>query len=315
MSQLFWPFIVFLSIAIAGSLWVKKNRKYYSIKSVASAYDAWTNDRLLENLWGDHVHLGYYGNPPKPRDFRKAKELFVHELVRWSGLSTLPPGSKVLDIGCGIGGSSRILARDYGFDVLGVSISSEQIKRAIDLSSDLENCNFQIMNALDLDIENSSFDAVWSVEVGPHILDKQLYADELLRVLKPGGILAVADWNCRDIEHKGLNFIEQLVMDQLLHQWAHPEFASIEQFRHNLEKSVFCKSKIDTDDWTSATIPSWMESIWEGFRRPGVFLMLGPIALMKGLREIPTILLMRWSFSSGLMQFGVFRSDINRIKS
>ena len=67
-------------------------------------------------------------------DFRQAKEAFVHELVRWSGLDQLPRGSRVLDVGCGIGGSARILARDYGFDVLGVSISPAQIRRATELT-------------------------------------------------------------------------------------------------------------------------------------------------------------------------------------
>jgi len=46
----------------------------------------------------------------------------------------------------------------------------------------------------------------------------------------------------------------------------------------------------------------------EGIRRPGVFLDLGPRTLFKGLREIPTILLMRWAFANGLMEFGVFRT-------
>ena len=51
------------------------------------------------------------------------------------------------------------------------------------------------MDALDLQLSRPEFDAVWSVEAGPHMPDKQRYADELLRVLKPGGTLAVADWN------------------------------------------------------------------------------------------------------------------------
>lgn len=104
-------------------LWVRRDRAFHSTASVAEAYDRWTDDQLLERLWGEHVHLGHYGSPPRSRDFRAAKADFVHELVRWSGLDQLPRGSRVLDVGCGIGGSARILARDYGFDVLGISIS------------------------------------------------------------------------------------------------------------------------------------------------------------------------------------------------
>ena len=187
-----------LLLGCAYQLWNRRNRAYHSSESVAAAYDAWTDDQLLESLWGEHVHLGHYGTPAKPRDFRQAKADFVHELVRWSGFDQLPPGSRVLDVGCGIGGSARILSRDYGLDVLGISISPAQINRATQLTPDTLSCRFAVMDALNLQLEDQTFDAVWSVEAGPHMTDKQRFADELLRVLKPGGRLAVADWNRRD---------------------------------------------------------------------------------------------------------------------
>ena len=87
---------------------------------------------------------------------------------------------------------------DYGFDVIGISISQEQIKRANELTTNKDFCRFEVMNALDLKFEKGSFDGVWSVEAGPHIFDKQKFADEMLRVLRPGGVLAIADWNQRD---------------------------------------------------------------------------------------------------------------------
>ena len=232
-----------LAVAVAGRCFgCAVPGAYLSTASVAAAYDRWTDDRLLERLWGEHVHLGHYGDPPGPRDFRAAKAAFVHELVRWSGLDQLPPGSRVLDVGCGIGGSARILARDYGLEVLGISISPAQIARARELTPpDLPGCRFAVMDALALDLPDGTasggFDAVWSVEAGPHMPDKQRYADEMLRVLKPGGCLAVADWNRRDPEDGPMNRRERWVMRQLLDQWAHPEFASIRSLRNNLEPS------------------------------------------------------------------------------
>tara|TARA_B100000579_G_scaffold185071_1_gene150846 strand:- start:368 stop:1300 length:933 start_codon:yes stop_codon:yes gene_type:complete len=306
-----WILIVifsFLSLFILSTLWFKKSRKYESVNSVASSYDSWTNDRLLENLWGEHIHLGFYEKPRLKKDFRKAKIDFVHELVHWSGLNKLPKGSRVLDVGCGIGGSSRILSKEYGFDVVGISISQEQIKRANELTSNDDFCRFDVMNALDLKFPKGSFDGVWSVEAGPHMSDKQKFADEMLRVLRPGGVLAIADWNQRDINKDRLNFFEKFIMNQLLIQWTHPEFSSIEGFKDNLLNSPFCGSPVDTSNWTKYTIQSWNESIYEGFRRPSTILKLGLRSVLKALREIPTILMMRWAFSSGLMKFGVFKS-------
>ena len=293
--------------ATALLIWVRRDRRYESADSVAAAYDAWTDDQLLERLWGEHVHLGHYGEPTRPTDFRQAKETFVHELVRWSGLDQLPPGSRVLDVGCGIGGSARILARDYGFDVLGVSISPAQVRRATELTPDGLSCRFAVMDALDLQLADQEFDAVWTVEAGPHMPDKQRFADELLRVLRPGGCLAVADWNRRDPVDGAMNRQERWVMRQLLHQWAHPEFASIRGFTANLEASPHRRGAISTGDWSVATLPSWIDSIVEGIRRPRAVLGLGPKAVLQGLRETPTLLLMHWAFATGLMQFGVFR--------
>jgi len=293
-------------------LWLASNRSYQGSTSVADAYNRWTNDELLERLWGDHVHLGFYGNPARRRDFRLAKDDFVHELVRWSGLDRLPPGSRILDVGCGIGGSARLLALHYGFDVLAISISPAQIARARALTPPelADHCRFAVMDALALDLPDRGFDAVWSVEAAPHMPDKQRYVDELLRMLRPQGRLAMADWNRRDPVEGAMDRLERWVMRQLLDQWAHPEFASIAAMCRAFNCSPWAEGlQVDSADWTVATVPSWRDSILEGFRRPGAVLGLGPKAVLQGLRETPTLLLMDWAFRHGLMQFGVFRGQ------
>ncbi|TVQ58095.1 MAG: SAM-dependent methyltransferase, partial [Spirulina sp. DLM2.Bin59] len=101
--------VLLLTLVIGIALYLFFPRKYQSGDSVANSYDDWTTDGILEFYWGEHIHLGHYGAPPQRKDFLKAKEDFVHEMVRWGELDQLPTGTTFLDVGCGIGGSSRIL--------------------------------------------------------------------------------------------------------------------------------------------------------------------------------------------------------------
>ena len=274
----------------------------------ANSYDQWTEDGILEYYWGEHIHLGHYGSPPEKKDFLAAKADFVAEMVSWSGLDKLPAGATLLDVGCGIGGSSRILARDYGFAVTGVTISPKQVARAKELTPPDVNARFLVDDAMALSFPDESFDVVWSIEAGPHMPDKAVFAGELLRVLKPGGVLVVADWNQRDDRQKPLNFWERPVMRQLLDQWSHPAFASIEGFAEQLAATGLVDGEVMTADWTTATLPSWIDTIWQGVIRPQGWWQFGLTGLLKSVREVPTILLMRLAFGRGLCRFGMFRA-------
>ncbi len=298
-----------LAILVIGvALYLATARRYQSSSTVIDSYDNWTDDGILEFYWGEHIHLGHYGSPARRKDFLKAKVDFVHEMARWGGLDRFPPGTTVLDVGCGIGGSSRILARDYRFAVTGVTISPNQVRRARELTPPGLPLQFQVDDAMALSFPDASFDVVWSVEAGPHMPDKAVFARELLRVLKPGGVLVVADWNQRDDRRAPLNFWEKPVMRQLLDQWSHPAFSSIEGFSELLEATGLVNGRVVTADWTEQTLPSWMASIWQGLLRPQGLLRFGPAGLVKSLREVPTFLLMRLAFGKGLCRFGMFRA-------
>ena len=303
LSFFFLFLILLLSYLI---LWRINTRKYISSGTVASAYDSWTQDKLLERLWGEHIHLGFYP-PNKNIGFREAKVNFVHELVSWSGLEKLPRGSRVLDVGCGIGGSARILANYYGFNVTGITISPAQAKRAKELTDNETSCNFKVMDALDLKFEDGAFDGVWSVEAGAHMNNKTKFAEQMLRTLRPGGYLALADWNSRDFKINPPSMIEKIILKQLLEQWVHPKFISIKDFSSILSKNKNSSGQVISDNWNTFTNPSWFDSIFEGVRRPNAILSLGPGAIVKSVREIPTILLMDWAFKKGLMEFGVYK--------
>ena len=307
-------FLLVLAV-VAIAIYLLTARSYESGDSVANSYDEWTEDGILEFYWGEHIHLGHYGSPPKSKEFITAKHDFVHEMVRWGGLDKLTAKTTLLDVGCGIGGSSRILAKDYDFDVTAVTISPEQVKRAQELTPKDVDAKFAVDDAMALSFPDASFDVVWSVEAGPHMPDKAVFAKELLRVLKPGGILVVADWNQRDDRLIPLNFWEKPVMKQLLDQWSHPAFSSIEGFSELLAETGLVEGEVITDDWTQETLPSWIDSIWQGIIKPKGLVLFGFSGLIKSLREVPTLLLMRLAFGAGLCRFGMFKATRANVTS
>jgi MPBQ/MSBQ methyltransferase len=97
-------------------------------------------------------------------------------------------------------------------------------------------------------------------------------------------------------------------MQQLLDQWSHPAFASIEGFSELLEATGLTKGEVKTDDWTQQTLPSWLDSIWQGVIRPQGFLRYGLKGFIKSVREVPTLLLMRLAFGTRLCRFGMFQA-------
>lgn len=149
-------------------------------------------------------------------------------------ISNLQPQTTVLDVGCGIGGTTRHLARELGCKATGVTISGRQVAIANRLTleegstsptvdatnsseSSMENpiskesdgsSEFHVIGTrgghvkfIELDAEKleahfspASFDAVWISEALSHFPDKPLFFRNAARVLKAGGKLIIADW-------------------------------------------------------------------------------------------------------------------------
>jgi len=100
----------------------------------------------------------------------------------------------VLDLGCGIGGSSRRLAFEAECKVTGVDLSEEYIVTANKLTQLLnmqDQLAFYVASALSLPFADQTFDGAWSIQMHMNIEDKRMVEAELFRVLKPGAKLVL----------------------------------------------------------------------------------------------------------------------------
>jgi len=104
----------------------------------------------------------------------------------------LPPGSTVMDAGCGIGGSCRLLAQECQFNVTGVDLVPEFIEVAEKLTRSMgldDTISYSQNNILTTGLDANSFDAVWCQHTLMNVDDKDAAFGEFMRILKPGGMM------------------------------------------------------------------------------------------------------------------------------
>lgn len=120
-------------------------------------------------------------------EFHIRGDAATRELIDLAGFT---PDMHILDVGCGIGGSTRRLAHETGCRVTGIDLSEEYIdvsRRLTELLGMQDRVDFLACSALDLPFDDHSFDGVWSLQMNMNVEDKAAWMVETHRVLKPGG--------------------------------------------------------------------------------------------------------------------------------
>jgi len=115
------------------------------------------------------------------------------ELARAAGLDAT---KRVLDVGSGVGGTARCLAKEFGCRVTGIDLTDEYCRAAAMLSAKIglaHLVDYRQGDATDLPFDDQAFDVVWTEHVAMNISDKTRLYKEMHRVLKPGGTLAIYD--------------------------------------------------------------------------------------------------------------------------
>jgi len=120
-------------------------------------------------------------------EFHIRGDTATKELIKLSGFTS---DMHILDVGCGIGGSTRRLSHQTGCNVTGVDLSDEYIdvaQRLTQLLDMQERVRFHAASALELPFEDNSFDGVWSIQMGMNVEDKLSWLREMHRVVRPKG--------------------------------------------------------------------------------------------------------------------------------
>ncbi|MGD1906386.1 MAG: methyltransferase domain-containing protein [Leptolyngbyaceae cyanobacterium] len=269
---------------------------------IQSFYD--DSSSLWEDLWGEHMHHGYYGPTGRHRKAQHQAQIdLIDTMLQWGQINQ---ASQVLDAGCGIGGSALYLAESLACAVTGVTLSPVQAARAAERATTAglaERVRFEVTDVLHTPFPDQSFDLIWSMESGEHYPDKAQFFQESYRLLQPGGHLLMATWCHRPTTSLAgpLTWSEERHLEALYEVYHLPYVLSVPDYSHLASQAGF--KAVQTADWSDAVAPFWDAVIgsvfqWEaiaGLAQAGWSTVQGALALG----------LMQWGFQRGLIRYGV----------
>jgi tocopherol O-methyltransferase len=269
-------------------------------QQIRQFYDASSN--LWEQIWGEHMHHGYYGpDGSEKKDRRQAQIDLIEELLQWAEVQT---AENILDVGCGIGGSSLYLANKFNATATGITLSPVQATRATQRAEDAflsGRTEFQVANAQAMPFADNSFDLVWSLESGEHMPDKTKFLQECYRVLKPGGKLIIVTWCHRPTHDSPLTADEQKHLQNIYRVYCLPYVISLPEYEAIARQLPL--NHLRTADWSTAVAPFWNIVIDSALTPQAIFGLL--TSGWKTIQGALSLGLMRDGYQRGLIRFGL----------
>jgi tocopherol O-methyltransferase len=156
-------------------------------RPVARHYDVL--DELYRRVWGEHVHHGLWESGDE-----SPAQAAVALARRVADAAGVGEGHVVADVGCGYGATARLLARERGARVTGLTLSRAQA----DAAPAREGVEILVRDWLENGLPDAAFDAAIAIESLSHMPDKPRVFAELARVVKPGGRVVLVDWLARE---------------------------------------------------------------------------------------------------------------------
>lgn len=279
---------------------------------IAEFYDE--SSGVWEEMWGEHMHHGFYELPPPQKllEHRDAQIRMIEEALSFAAISEedFKKPRRVVDIGCGIGGSSRYLARKYGAHVQGITLSPLQAQRASALTASQglsDKVAFQVADALDQPFSDGQFDLVWSMESGEHMPDKEKFMQELVRVAAPGGSIIIVTWCHRDLlpGETSLQPSEQELLDKICGAYYLPAWCSTADYVKMAQ--ALSLQNIKTADWSENVAPFWSAVIRSAISWRGIMGLLK--SGWKTIKGAFAMFLMVKGYNQGLIKFAVITAQ------
>jgi 27-O-demethylrifamycin SV methyltransferase len=163
-------------------------------KDLASSHEPAAHYDRIHAAWrlimGEEFHYGYFESPDTPLE--RATAALTEQMI---DAAALAGADRILDVGCGTGRQACDLAERFGVAVLGITTSDAGVAAATALADErgLTDARFERRDGTDNGLPSESFDVVWVLESSHLMRDRPALLRECVRVLAPGGRLALCD--------------------------------------------------------------------------------------------------------------------------
>lgn len=120
-------------------------------------------------------------------------------------LCKIKNGAKILEVGCGVGLTTRHIANKYDVEIVGIDISRKMVSKAKERNRNIRNARFLVADAQKLPFKDNTFDIVFTESVIAFVPDKQKAIKEFKRVTKKGGYIGLNEVTWAKDPPKGLS--------------------------------------------------------------------------------------------------------------
>lgn len=194
-------------------------------------YDLVTD--FYEYGWGQSFHFAPRREGDRFADAIRESEIFVSDKL------ALAPGQRVADLGCGVGGPMRAIARHSGASIIGVNNNLYQVwkgNRANRGQGLAGRCRIVKADFHFTPLGDRSLDAVYAIEATCHAPDARTVFAEVARVLRPGGHFAFLDW-CLSPSYQHENPVHRELRHRVEEGNALPELRTRPQVEQALDEA------------------------------------------------------------------------------